>query len=55
MPAGLIVFAALSCFLPLLAAETAKPVAVKPGLTKPDLSDEAAVMEKVSLVVASSD
>jgi hypothetical protein len=51
MPARLIAFAALFCFLPLLSAQTAKHVAVKPSLTKPDLSGEEAVMEKTSLVV----
>jgi tetratricopeptide (TPR) repeat protein len=45
MPARLIVFAALSCFLPLLSAQTTKPAST-PVAVKPDLTGEAVIVEK---------
>jgi hypothetical protein len=52
MSARSIVFAALACFLPVLAAQSAKPAVAPPTATaKPDLSGQEAVVEKTSLVV----
>jgi tetratricopeptide (TPR) repeat protein len=62
MQARSIVLAALSFFLPILAAQTPKPAAALPAgdripvknlpiLAKPDLSGQEAVMEKMALVV----
>jgi hypothetical protein len=50
MPARLILFAALSCFLPLLSAQTAKPAST-PVAVKPDLTGEAVIVEKDETVV----
>ena len=50
MSARLIVFAALSCFLPILSAQTAKPES--PAVpAKPDLTGQAVVVEKEATVV----
>jgi hypothetical protein len=50
MSARLIVFAALSCFLPILSAQTANSVSPpQPG--KPDLTGQAVVVEKEATVV----
>jgi hypothetical protein len=52
MPARLIVFAALSCFLPLLAAQMVKPASTPAAIAaKPDLAGEAMIVEKDDTVV----
>ncbi len=53
MSARLIVFAALSCFLSSLSAQTPKPpvATATPSMTRPDLSGQEAVVEKMSLVM----
>ncbi len=52
MPARSIVLAALACFLPSLAAQTAKPAsAAAATVTKPDLTGEGVVVEKSTIVL----
>ncbi len=53
MLARLIVFAALACFLPVLAAQTAQPAPTPPAAAaaKPDLAGEAVVIDKNDTVV----
>jgi tetratricopeptide (TPR) repeat protein len=52
MPARSIVLAALACFLPSLAAQTVKPVSSPAAIaTKPDLTGEAVVVEKSTMVL----